>query len=451
MRTILIVDSNPGVIQTLGDIFRFNGYTPIFASDGRKALEIIREVPIKLVLLDLLLPDMDGMEVLQRFKEEKPSVPVVVISAYGTIAKAVKAIKLGAYDFLEKPLQAERVLLTVKNALDRAKLEEEREILLEEIKQRYSMIGTSPAIKRVYSIIDRVAPTNSKVLIVGETGTGKELVARAIHNLSPRAARPFVKVNCAAIPDGLIESELFGYKRGAFTGANTDKKGKFQKAHQGTLFLDEISDMSPKTQAKILRAIELGEVQRVGGEECESVDVRLIAATNKNLEKEVRAGRFREDLWYRLDVVRICLPPLRERREDIPPLANHFLRLFCEENNIRLKKLTPSAINALLQHPWRGNVRELKNVVERLAIITREKSKIHAYHVHQAIYEKSEEISSNKSLREIKHDIEKKLLLDKLRHHNWNITRTAVALGVSRTAVYKLLKKHKIDKRAIPK
>lgn len=443
---ILIVEDRVDHRQSLVDVLSPEGYRTVEAGDGVEAIRKIRQQPLHLVLLDLKLPRMDGMEVLQWIRKNRPNLPVVIISAHGTISTAVEAIKIGAYDFLEKPLRAERVLITVQNALRHSQLSEERDRLVEDFKARYRMVGNSPAMQEVFSLIDRAARSDSKVLIVGENGTGKELIARAIHHNSARAAGPFVPVNCAAIPEGLIESELFGYKKGAFTGANGNKPGQFLLAHKGTVFLDEIGDMSLAIQSKVLRTLEEKIILPVGGSEPVEVDVRVIAATNKSLEQEIQAGRFREDLYYRLNVLTIYVPPLRERKEDIPALVKHFLELFCQENKWLLKRLEPQAMPLLLDYHWPGNVRELRNLVERLVVLT-DGDVIEEKAVRKALTKPGRPPKARKhSFREAREEFEREHILQALIANDWRMAQTARYLGIERSYLWKLMQKYGIQK-----
>jgi two-component system nitrogen regulation response regulator NtrX len=368
--TLLVVDDEPQILQTVTGILQDEGFEVLTAPDGETALKLAAEETPDLVLLDIALPGLDGLEVLSELKRRQPLLPVIMISAYGSVENAVKATRLGAYDFIEKPPNADKILLSVRNGLELARLAEENRRLRQQGGQVKEIIGDSSAIRRLREKLALVAPTNASVLITGENGTGKELVARALHAWSRRAPHAFVEVNCAAIPEDLIESELFGHEKGAFTGASARHRGKFDLAHEGTLFLDEIGDMSLKTQAKILRILEEQRFERVGGSRPIQVDVRVVAATNKNLEEEIAKGTFREDLYHRINVLPLAVPPLRERREDIPLLAAHFLQELSLENNAPSKTFAPAALEAMAALPWPGNVRELKNFVFRLAILS---------------------------------------------------------------------------------
>ncbi|MCX5891755.1 MAG: sigma-54 dependent transcriptional regulator, partial [Deltaproteobacteria bacterium] len=367
---LLVVDDEPQILKVVSGILQDEGFEVITAPDGETALKLAAAEPPDLVLLDINLPGLDGLEVLDELKKRHPLLPVIMISAYGSVENAVKATRLGAYDFIEKPPNADKIVLSVRNALELARLAEENRRLRQQSGQVKEIIGQSEAIQRLREKLALVAPTNASVLITGENGTGKELVARALHAQSRRSHHAFVEVNCAAIPEDLIESELFGHEKGAFTGASSRHRGKFDLAHEGTLFLDEIGDMSLKTQAKILRILEEQRFERVGGSRPIQVDVRVVAATNKNLEEEITKGGFREDLYHRINVIPLAVPPLRERHEDIPLLAAHFLQDLSEGGDAPAKTFSPEALRALTAMPWPGNVRELKNFVFRLAILS---------------------------------------------------------------------------------
>ncbi len=368
---ILVIDDEAKDREVIRKILSPENYEVIQAENGLAGIKQIKENQLNLVLLDLVLPDINGIEVLKEIIKLKPTLPVIMISQYGTIKYAVLATKLGAFDWLEKPIDKEILLVTVRNALERERLQKEVAILKEESLKRYQMIGVSEPIQKIFNFIEKIAPTNTPVLITGESGVGKELVARAIHNKSKRKSEAFVKINCAAIPETLIESELFGYEKGAFTDAKTTKPGKLEIAHNGTLFLDEIGDLGLAAQAKLLRFLQEGEFERLGGTSATKVSVRIIAASNKNLLEEIERKNFRADLYYRLNVISIYVPPLRERKEDIPVLADYFLTKYCEENGAIKKSLTPDAIVFLQNQPWIGNVRELENLINRASILVK--------------------------------------------------------------------------------
>jgi two-component system nitrogen regulation response regulator NtrX len=442
---ILIVDDEVGILKTLSGILSDEGYSVTTRSNGPQAIEVILETPPKLVLLDIWMPELDGIETLQKIREISPSLTVVMMSGHGSIESAVKAIKLGAYDYIEKPLSLEKVTLVIKHALNEQKLEIENNRLRNEMEKKWRMVGSSTSMKRLKEQILKAAPTLSRVFISGENGTGKELVARSIHAGSSRASQPFIEINCAAIPDTLIESELFGYEKGAFTGAQGQKVGSFELAHQGTLFLDEIGDMSLPTQAKVLRIIQEQRFQRVGGTKTISIDVRLISASNKNLLDEIKKGNFREDLFYRINVVPIHLPPLRERKEDIPELVEYFLEQISMEQGMKRKSFTQEALKQLLNFDWKGNIRELRNFVERILIMTPNAiiSEFDLFTLENSVRNPDSTHFKNHdslSLREARSFFEKQFILDALLFNNWNIPKTAEALQIERTHLYRKMK-----------
>ena len=443
--TILIVDDEPSIIQSLRGILTDEGFEVIDADGGLKALDIIKETIPDIVLLDIWMPDIDGIETLERIRELYPSVQVIMISGHGTIETAVRATKLGAYDFIEKPLSLEKVLLSISNALNYNRLEAELDLFRERERQKYQITGHSQAITELKEQIKIVAPTDAWVLIVGENGTGKELVAHAIHSLSKRSNKPLIEVNCAAIPEDLIESELFGHERGAFTGATTMKKGKFDQANNGMLFLDEIGDMSLKAQSKVLRILQEQRFERVGGNRTINVDVRVIAATNKNLEEEIAKGTFRDDLYFRLNVIPIMVPPLRERADDIQELVNEFLDEFSLDTKMEHKFLSSDAIDLLKKYAWPGNVRELKNLIERMAImypgkvITAEEIPP-PFNISGIEESKMESFLSSDSFKEAREMFEKSFIESKLKEFKGNISRTAEAIGVERSNLHKKIK-----------
>jgi len=454
-KSILIVDDEESIRQTLGGILADEGYEVMTAGSGEDALKIIEEELPNLVLLDIWLPGMDGIEVLKAIRSNYPQIRVVMISGHGTIETAVKATKLGAFDFIEKPLSLENVILVANHALDMIRLEEENVLLREKIHNEYELTGNSPAIVELKEVIALVAQTNAWILIMGENGTGKELVARSLHRRSKRAEKPFVEVNCAAIPEELIESELFGHEKGAFTGATAKKRGKFDLAHEGTLFLDEVADMSLKAQAKILRILQEKKFERVGGNTFIMTDVRVLAATNKDLETEMETGRFRQDLFYRLNVIPLVIPPLRERKEDIPALVECFLRDFAVKEGEAPKRLSDDAINVLLRHSWPGNVRELKNIIERLVImtpsdvITAKDIPVLGMGTDKIPEEPCVPISAD-SYREAKMDFERQFLVKKLKEFNGNISRTAEAIGLERSNLHRKIKSYGIEVKEEP-
>lgn len=369
MANILVIDDQRSIRSTLEDILTMEGYGITTAEDGAKGLEAFRSGDFDAVLTDIKMPNMDGMELLDKITAEKPGCPVIMISGHGDIDTAVESIKKGAYDFIQKPLDLNRLLITVKNAVEKGALVEESKALKKKVEHTYDMVGDSAPMQKVREMIDKVAATDARVLILGANGTGKELVARALHTNSHRAKGPFVEVNCAAIPSELIESELFGHEKGAFTSAVKQRIGRFEQATGGTLFLDEIGDMSLPAQAKVLRALQESTITRVGGDKDIKVDVRVVAATNKNLAEEIKAGNFREDLYHRLSVIIINVPSLNERADDIPALAGYFLANVAKELNVPEKKITPEAVEALKKLNWTGNIREFRNVMERLTIL----------------------------------------------------------------------------------
>ncbi|MBH0190646.1 MAG: sigma-54-dependent Fis family transcriptional regulator [Nitrospira sp.] len=458
--SILIVDDEEAIRTSLRSILEDEGYQVAVASSGQDALKIYGTDPPDLMILDIWMPEMDGLETLRRVKEFVPTTQVMMMSGHGSIETAVKAIKLGAYDYIEKPLSLENVTLRVKHALTQYRLEQENRALRTKVQQKFELIGQSPAMQRMRQLIETAGPTNSRVLIGGENGTGKELVARAIHLHSPRAEHPFVAVNCAAIPETLIESELFGHEKGSFTGATAMKRGQFEQADGGTLFLDEIGDMSLNTQAKVLRALQEQQFTRVGGTKLMKVDVRVLAASNKDLEKEIGRGHFREDLFYRLNVVPIVVPPLRERREDIPALVQHFMKLHVQEQGLRMKEVSPEALGVLQHYEWPGNIRELRNLIERLMImvpgpVIDEAQAAMALQGRTAGPANAGTPSatipllakSYDSLRDARNAFEKEYIGRKLRDHHWNISRTAEDLKIERSHLHRKIKLLDVEMR----
>jgi two-component system, NtrC family, nitrogen regulation response regulator NtrX len=369
MAKILVIDDQKGIRNTLKDVLEYESHEVSLAENGVQGLELFAADKHEVVLCDIKMPEMDGTEVLDRIIKSNPDTPVIMISGHGNIETAVEAIKRGAYDFIEKPLDLNRLLVTIRNAVEKKDLVTETKTLKKQVQKSYDMVGESPAIRKVKDMIEKVAPTDARVLITGGNGTGKELVARALHEQSNRAAMPFVEVNCAAIPSELIESELFGHEKGAFTSAIKQRKGKFEQADGGTIFLDEIGDMSLAAQAKVLRALQEHIISRVGSDKDIRIDVRVLAATNKNLQEEIKNGNFREDLYHRLSVILIHVPSLNDRRDDIPLLADYFLKRVCDELHVTIKTLDPSAIEVLQSINWTGNIREFRNVIERLVIL----------------------------------------------------------------------------------
>jgi two-component system nitrogen regulation response regulator NtrX len=439
--SILIVDDERGIRESLSALLRDEGYTVDSVSSGEDCLKKVAQHPYDLVMLDVWLPKMDGLTVLQKINEQDVPPMVIIISGHGNIETAVRATKLGAFDFLEKPLSLEKTVLVIKNAIDYLRLESENRRLRAELEERHQILGNSVPMKALRQQIALTAPTTGRVLIYGESGTGKELVARALHAQSPRRSHPFIEVNCAAIPEELIESELFGHRKGSFTGASEDKLGKFQKADGGTLFLDEIGDMSMKTQSKVLRALEEQRVEPLGSNQMVRVDVRVIAATNKKLEDEIARNAFREDLFYRLNVIPFTVPALRERTQDIPVLAEHFLREFCSSYGKKQKELAPATMDVLLQYAWPGNVRELKNLIERLVIMC-PVTHIEPHHLPPEVFRGASNSPQQPyaSLQEARVAYEREFVLRKLEEHRWNMTRAAGALGLERSHLYRKMK-----------
>jgi len=453
MKTILVVDDEKSVRDSLRMILTYARYEVEIAEDGAKALAILESHPIDMVLLDIKMPGMDGIEVLESMMKKNPELPVVMISGHGTIETAVEATKKGAFDFLSKPLDRDRLLVTVRNALEQSKLAAEYKQMKEAIEGKEKILGESPKIKEILDIILRVGPTESRVFITGENGTGKELVAKAIHRTSKRSRKPFVEVNCAAIPTELIESELFGYEKGAFTGATAQRIGKFEQADGGTIFLDEVGDMSLAAQAKVLRVLEEGKIERVGGSRLIDVDVRVIAATNKNLLEEISRNTFREDLYHRLNVIPVHVPPLRERRDDIPILANYFADEICLRNGMPRKQLTPALLQQLKSMDWSGNVRELRNVVERLVIMS-PGTHIDVQALESFTTVKRTEfediLSTSTTFQDFKDRAEAAYIKYQLRLHNWHITKTAQALNIQRSHLYNKIKRYGLQREGGP-
>ncbi|MEK7483101.1 MAG: sigma-54 dependent transcriptional regulator [Planctomycetota bacterium] len=445
-RILMVIDDEQAIRDSLQMILEYQKYAVVLASNGLEALEKLKLVAPEVILLDIKMPGMDGMEVLQKIKATYPQIVVIMISAHGTFQTAVEATKNGAYDFLEKPLDRDRILITVKNALEQNQLFKQNQAL-KKSNSTTKILGHSSAIHSVLQMIEKVAPSEARVFIQGENGTGKELVARAIHELSKRAHEAFIAINCAAIPEELVESELFGHEKGAFTGASTAKIGKFELADRGTIFLDEIGDMTSSAQSKVLRVLQENIITRVGGSKDIEIDVRVISATNKDLEAMVREETFREDLFYRLNVVPIVLPPLRERTEDIAILATAFLEEFCKHYGVEKKVFAPEALKSLCARSWPGNIRELRNVVERLVILTSEKviakedidmfkSGAKSPQLKNDLYE------GCSSFEEFKNLSEKIFLENKLNQYNWNVAITAKELKMQRSNLYKKLEKY---------
>lgn len=475
-RTVLIIDDEASIRKSLKGALSDEGYRVLLASSGKEGIEAVQTNRPDVVFLDIWMPEMDGIETLTKIKAESPNQIVIMMSGHGTIETAVRSTKLGAYDFVEKPLSLEKILVLLQNASNVQDLARENQALRKQFQQKArKLVGESAPMKQIQDLIGRVAPTTGSVLITGENGTGKELVAHSIHALSPRYNKPFIEVNCAAIPEELIESELFGHERGAFTGATQLKKGRFDLANGGTLFLDEIGDMSLKTQAKVLRVIQEQKFERVGGTQTISVDVRIVAATNKDLKTEISGNRFRGDLFYRLNVIPFHIPPLRERKGDIPLLAGYFLKEFADTHGKRPRALSAEALQVLELYSWPGNVREFKNLVERVMILTVDAedgqelsaasllAHLQDDALSQQFLEKTGEIhriptnldpagsatltvnASARNLRDARQEFEKEFILKTLKENEWNVSKTAQTLGVERSHLHKKIKSYGID------
>ena len=446
---ILVIDDELAIRESLRMILEYDGYECLLAPTGQEGIALVERETPDFVFLDIKMPGMDGLETLRRIRDLDEILPIVIISGHGTVSTAVEATKLGAFDFLEKPLASERVSVTIRNALDQHRLQDENRSWRQAADVRHEMVGESPALRQITEAVGRVAPTNATVLLLGQSGVGKELVARAIHKNSLRARERFVQVNCAAIPEDLIESELFGHEKGSFTGATERQIGKFEQADRGTLFLDEVGDMSLRAQAKVLRVLQEGEVERLGSARTIKVNVRVVAATNKDLTAEMEKGRFRDDLYFRLSVVPIPVPPLRERAEDIPELVRHFVTLFARENNFKTKGFTEAALDLMKHHQWKGNIRELRNLVERLIIMTPGDA-IDAPDVAATLGVDDRATSADNSrerpgtLRQFKEDAERTFLVGMLREHGWNISKTAEVIDTPRSNLYKKLEQYRI-------
>jgi two-component system, NtrC family, nitrogen regulation response regulator NtrX len=449
LKTILIIDDDKSVRDSLKMILEYERYEVEFADNGEQGLHKLERMHIDIAFLDVKMPGMDGIEVLKRIRQKNERLPVVMISGHGTIETAVEATKLGAFDFLSKPLDRDKVLVTVRNALHQAKLAEDFEQLKESIEGKHRILGGSRKIKEILAVIEKVAPTDSRILITGENGTGKELIARALHRMSKRNAKPFIEVNCAAIPAELIESELFGHEKGSFTGATVQRIGKFEQADGGTLFLDEIGDMSLQAQAKVLRALEEEKIERVGGNKLIPVDVRVLAATNKNIEEEIKKGNFRSDLYHRLNVIPIHAPSLKDHREDIPVLVNSFIEDICSRNGIGQKIISPESMRQLAARDWPGNIRELRNAVERLVILstgnTIDISVLDLFGKPDfSNDDESPELAG--TFQEFKDKTEAAFIRRQLELNKWNITKTAEAMEIQRSHLYTKIKKYGIMK-----
>ncbi len=449
---ILIVDDEDGMRRLLGRVLTREGYDASTVGSGAEALRLVANERFDLIVTDIKMPEMDGLQLLGELKEFEPSLPIIVMTAYGTIENAVQALRLGAYDYITKPFETDEIKLTVAKALERERLLAENRYLHAELEGRYDfsgIIGGSPAMQQVYEMASSVAVSNANVLITGESGTGKELMARSIHYSSPRKEKPFVVLNCSALSESVLESELFGHEKGAFTGAIDLRKGRFERADQGTLFIDEVAEMSMAAQVKLLRVIQEHEFERVGGNKTISVDVRIVAATNKKLEDQVKDGKFREDLYYRLNVVNINIPPLRSRREDIESLTRHFLEKYATETGKKITDLAPRALSCLLAHDWPGNIRELQNAIER-AVVLSKGSELTPRDFPQGL-QGDDQIclqvpEKGGSLTEILEDLERQLILQTLQREDGSQTRAAETLGIKRTTLrYKMEKYRMID------
>ncbi|MCP5105848.1 MAG: sigma-54-dependent Fis family transcriptional regulator [bacterium] len=448
-KTVLLVDDDEKALFLVSDALEGKEFQVKTTTLPSQALEIIQSESVDAVVLDLVMPGIDGIETLQTIKKISPHIPVIMLSGHGTIEKAVTSLKLGAYDFLEKPVSSDKIAVTLRNALNLADLEQDKSNLLEKVREEYRMIGNSNTMTRISRMMEKIAPTDSPVLITGGSGTGKELIARALHLKSPRAAKPFVALNCAAIPEELMESELFGNEKGAFTSAGSSKPGLFEQAHKGTLFLDEISEMSCKLQPKFLRALETMENRRVGGTTVKKVDVRILAATNKDLQQCIREKTFREDLYYRVAVLTIDAPPLRERQEDIPLLLEHFSQQFCSRRKILPITFHPRTVELLMAHSWPGNIRQLKNMVEKIVVLS-DHNEILPKDIQSYLTPAGETVQdlshqAGETLEQTRKRVEREKLLVKLHAMDWNYEKTAGALGISRATLFNKLKAYGIS------
>lgn len=451
MKSILVIDDELPICEWMKDTLEYEGYYVEYTQDPLEGLQKLSLTDYAILFLDIQMPDMNGLDLLRQIREKNNNIMVLIITAHGNIENAIAATKLGAFDLIEKPLDREKILVSIRNALEQQKLLKENIELKKTLHGTENIIGESKAIKNILATIERVAKTESRVLITGENGTGKELVAKAIHRLSNRADKPMVEVNCAAIPSELIESELFGHERGSFTGAVKQRIGKFELADGGTLFLDEIGDMSLHAQSKVLRAIEEEVIERVGGNDTIKINVRILAATNKNLQEAINEKTFREDLFHRLNVIPIHVPPLRERREDIPILIEHFTKEICNKNKFPLKKFSDGAISKLQAMQWKGNVRELRNIIERIVIMI-PNDEIREEDLKDLLPQTKSDmediINISNSFQEFKEKAERSFILKQLEANNWNISKTADILGIQRSHLYNKMKKYGIDKEA---
>lgn len=451
MPTVLIADDEKSIRKTLREILEYESYKVDEAEDGAKAFEMLRDGDYDCALLDIKMPKMDGLDVLDKLKDTDCDTPIIMISGHGSVENAVEATKKGAYDFISKPPDLNRLLITVRNAMDKASLVTETKVLKRKVGKTREIIGESPAIIKIKETIERVAPTEARVLVTGDNGTGKELVARWLHEKSNRHAGPLIEINCAAIPSELIESELFGHEKGAFTSALKQRIGKFEQANGGTLFLDEIGDMSLSAQAKVLRALQESRITRVGGDKDILVDVRIVAATNKNLLDEVEAGRFRMDLYHRLSVIIIHVPSLNERSDDIPLLAEKFVKEVCEDYGVPKKILTPKALEELKAMNWEGNIRELRNVIERLVILSDHKiteTEVKSFVTNtQAKDTPTDLFEQFDKFQDFKEHIEKLFIEHKLRKFVWNVSKTAEVLDIQRSHLYNKIEKYDLRRQ----
>lgn len=451
MPSILVIDDEAAIRETLKEILEYEKYEVTLAEDGSKGLQLLQKNTFDVILSDVKMPGIDGMDLLDRVQALAPDVPMVMISGHGSVEMAIEATKKGAYDFITKPPDLNRLLITLRNAVDRNNLVSETKVLKRKAAKTYDIIGETPAILKIKETIEKVAPTEARVLITGENGTGKELVARWIHEKSPRANMPLVEVNCASIPTELIESELFGHEKGSFTSAIKQRIGKFEQAHGGTLFLDEIGDMSMAAQAKVLRAIQEGRITRVGGDREIKVDVRIVAATNKNLLEEIEKGNFRMDLYHRLSVILIHVPTLNERTDDIPTIATNFLENICQENSIPVKKFTPDAMEALKEVNWTGNIRELHNVVERLVILCGPEITSDDVFIYSNPAQRGSDpfgvVDNYSTLQDFRDWAEKIFIERKLIHNAWNVAKTAQEIDIQRSHLYNKIEKYNLKRR----
>jgi two-component system, NtrC family, nitrogen regulation response regulator NtrX len=449
MKSVFIIDDEKEICESLKMILEYEDYQVDYSTHSKEAIEILKEKQPDVLLLDIQMPEMNGFEILNRLKENMIDIKTIMISAHSSLENAIKATKLGAFDFVEKPIDREKLLISVRNAATQNQLIIENQKLKSAIGADENIIGESMAIKNILMTVERVAPTDARVFITGENGTGKELIARAVYKRSTRSHKNFVEVNCAAIPNELIESELFGHEKGSFTGAFQQRIGKFELANNGILFLDEIGDMSMNAQAKVLRAIEDGIIERVGGNKKISVDVRILSATNKDLKEEIKGGRFREDLFHRLNVIPIHIPPLRERKDDIPVLVNHFVNQICLKNNFPLKKFTSAGIKTLQSFEWTGNIRELRNFIERIIIMIPH-TEIGEKEIESLMPKSSsgmkEILDISNSFQDFKEKSEKAFIERQLELNNWNISKTAEVLDIQRSHLYSKIKKYGLEK-----